>query len=109
MTLQQKRRAMAEACPGIFVYLTHDICWKDTRQAVTEREWLYAVHLSEQTLTEAQRAEFGEHLAEAVGYSDDYYEGWSITAHGFAEIAMTTESQRIDAFLKVKGLWREGE
>ena len=100
MTLQQKRRAMAEACPGILFVSkgTNDVCWKDTGVMVTEREWLYAVHLAEQTLTGSECLRYAEELNKATNCFKHITPVIMICA---------TESQRIDAWLKVKGLWRE--
>jgi len=110
MTLQQKRRAMAEACPGIFsIYegasQPFDIYWKDG-PPVTEREWLYAVHLAEGTLDANQQERYMEylHACQAVEWAK---EPLKTTERYEWYISHATESQRIDAFLKVKGLWRE--
>jgi len=105
MTLQQKRRAMAEACPGIFGVMPSysssmtpspdegTIYWKDNKLPVTEREWLYAVHLAEGTLDVDRIGEYLHELLRIVELN------W--------RLCRATESQRIDAFLKVKGLWRD--
>ena len=103
MTLQQKRRALAEACPGIFAFpefmsvrpLPGTPLWRDTGTPVTEREWLYAIHLAEGTLDVDRIGEYLHELLRIVELN------W--------RLCRATESQRIDAFLKVKGLWREGE
>jgi hypothetical protein len=100
MTLQQKRRVFARANPGIFVILPDGrILWRDTLGLIIEREWLYAVHLAEETLKTWQHRTYGEHLANGT-------EG---VRNQIVQLYHAAESQRIDAFLKVKGLWREGE
>jgi len=111
MTLQQKRRAMAEACPGIFMMWGHKVRWRDTIEYVTEREWLYAVHAAEGTLTPDQEEAYVECLSGMImdtAYEKDprYFKS-NLCSRDSTYRA--TEPQRLDAFLKVKGLWREGE
>ena len=107
MTLQQKRRALAEACPGIFTIGKNSgmVRWKDTGEDVTEREWLYAVHLAEGTLEQHyQVVEYGIEVLKAIECTE------KISVEGepnWGKLIHATESQRIDAFLKVKGLWKE--
>jgi hypothetical protein len=103
MTLQQKRRAMAEACPGIFWCDEYDVFWRDGKQPVTDREWLYAVHLVEETLVGNREATYIRHLTKILVESAAHPQTFDFA------LATATESQRLDAFLKVKGLWREGE
>ena len=105
MTLQQKRRAMAEACPGIFMMWGHKVRWRDTIEYVTEREWLYAVHLAVSGLDLKQIVKFSDILKAAI--QDEHCITSAVDARYMTVNA--NESQRIDAFLKVKGLWREGE
>jgi hypothetical protein len=113
MTLQQKRRAMAEACPGIFVILPDGrILWRDTLGLIIEREWLYAVHLAVSLLRGQNQFYFFDYqklLWEIVTERphDKEMDYWCSIS--MFEVTNATESQRIDAWLKVKGLWREGE
>jgi len=104
MTLQQKRRAMAEACPGIFGFtVSGAIFWRDTMSDVTEREWLYACWLAVKTLTDRERAEYSHTLKEVIGKNESEH----VLSYSVSELHEATESQRLDAWLKVKGLWRE--
>jgi len=113
MTLQQKRRAMAEACSGIFTFPEFmsvrpppgTPLWRDTGAPVTEREWLYAVHLAVSGLDLKQIVKFSDILKAAI--QDEHCITSAVDARYMTVNA--NESQRIDAFLKVKGLWREGE
>ncbi len=61
----------------------------------------------EETLTEVQKSIYGETLAAVLGYYDDYYDGWGISASDIFEIAHATAAQRAKAFLKVHGKWKE--
>jgi hypothetical protein len=112
MTLQQKRRAMAEACPGIFTIQGDFVCWRDTVTPVEEREWLYAVHLAEGTLQPfgIYPEHYAGKLMEIVPRRKTTVSGQrtSYISHYF-DLIHASETQRLDAFLKVKGLWRDGE
>jgi hypothetical protein len=110
MTLQQKRRAMAEACQGIFVILPDGrILWRDTLGLVIEREWLYAVHLAERELGNGLLEKYESELKRAVLKAELSWVGGKTNSFNTAErhTFSATESQRIDSFLKVKGLWRD--
>jgi len=110
MTLQQKRRALAEACPGIFG-ITHSgfVFWPDTQKPITEREWLYACWLAEETLDPHFIDEYSNALLGVLihHWTEERWHKFSDSGKWYA-IATATESQRLDAWLKVKGLWREG-
>jgi hypothetical protein len=100
MTLQQKRRAMAEACPGIFGFtVMAEPYWRDTHKEVTEREWLYAVQQAAKTILDKPQN----------GIQAMQYCTWiqQITRREKAFMFALDEEFLIEGFLKVKGLWRE--
>jgi len=106
MTLQQKRRAMAEACPGIFkIVRKGEIIWADTLEPVYEREWQYAVHLAVKTLSDREGKEFSHTLKEVIGNQESEH----VLSYAVRELHEATEPQRLDAFLKVKGLLRDAK
>lgn len=57
------------------------------------------------TLTDAQRAVFGEQLAWELGYTDDYYTCWDVALISFYEFATAPCEKLAKAFLQTVNLW----
>lgn len=104
MTDTDQLIAIAEACPKLFtvarayspVMLVMQGLW-----AVDPLTDLNACHEMEKVLTLEQQADYGHricNMAEKVGTDE--------TSRGFAVIHATAR-QRCEAFLRVKGLWKE--
>lgn len=60
---------------------------------------LNAMHEAEKSLTELEKIEFAEHLAQALKFDDDYYEGWDVGLADFFSLAHATAPQHAAAFL----------
>lgn len=59
-------------------------------------------------LTEAQKSEFGEHAAIAIGCADDWYEGWQMGLSGFFDLITLPPEKISEIYVRTIGKWRDG-
>jgi len=56
--------------------------------------------------SESEKMLFGEWLAEALGYGEDWYEGWNMAADSFAKTLTATPAELCEALLRATGKWK---
>lgn len=115
MTQEEKRIAIAAACPTVFrvkdrCVMWH-ICHQNAGQYVDLFNDLNAMHEAEKTLTAEERRQFAMmlntiHPTADIFYPDATTRSWAsdLCAEVF-ELVSATAAQRAEAFGRVKGLW----
>lgn len=82
--------------------------WLGTPKEVLDPEWLYVMHLVEQTLSEDDQESYSHHLSQTVpqnynaGPADEF--GDDIMIHRDFDVLSATFNQRATAMCKVKGI-----
>ncbi len=103
MDLILQKVRVAETLPDLLVIYNRDnergICWKDTDEPVTDREWLAVMHEAEKRLTFEQRYPYIKRL----GYGEGRV--WDGSFNGLD----ARWELRLEAYVRVIGQWEAGK
>ena len=112
MTQEQKRIAIAEACPTVFEVVNGALRYRFDHQHagvfIDPLNDLNACHEMIAYLKPEQVDQFAIELS-AIVLENDYKSWWDLTANEVGQVANATAAQRCEAFLRALDLWEDEE